>query len=244
MLFFTSLIKAITVFRYLSLSKINPNAKGKSEPRALNKTRIVLASGSPRRIELLKNLGLSFEVIPSNVDETIPPGISPEELVEMLAIQKAEDVLTSLDPHEDLVIIGADTMVVLDGELIGKPMDVEDAKAMLGRLSERTHVVFTGVAVLEKRRNAELKRFQHVEKSFVTFRKLEEPEIEAYLATKEPMDKAGAYALQGVGAALVEKIEGCYTNIIGLPIPKTVSILRQAGVNILGLPACQDGHLK
>jgi septum formation protein len=226
------------------LSKINSNAKEKSESLDLHTTRIVLASGSPRRLELLGNLGLSFEVIPSNTDETIPPGISPEELVVMLSIKKAHDVFNSLDPHKDLVIIGADTMVVLDGELIGKPVDVKDAKAMLTRLSERTHIVFTGVTVLEKRRNAELKTFQHVEKSFVTFRKLEEPEIEAYVATKEPMDKAGAYALQGIGAALVARIEGCYTNIIGLPISQTILMLRQAGVNILGLPDCQEAHLK
>jgi septum formation protein len=135
-------------------------------------------------------------------------------------------------------------MVVLDGKLIGKPTSVEDAEEMLSRLSEHTHIVLTGVTVLEKRGDKELKRFQHVEKSYVTFRKLEQAEIKAYVDTKEPMDKAGAYALQGIGAALVEKIEGCYTNIIGLPIPETVLMLRQAGVNILGLPDSQEEHLK
>lgn len=226
------------------MSNINPSISSKLTHSRASETRIVLASGSPRRLELLRNLGLAFEVIPSNVDETIPDGVTPEELVEMLARKKAEDVLNSLVPHKHLVIIGADTMVVLDGKLIGKPTSVEDAEEMLSRLSEHTHIVVTGVTVLEKRGDKELKRFQHVEKSYVTFRKLEQAEIKAYVDTKEPMDKAGAYALQGIGAALVEKIEGCYTNIIGLPVPETVLMLRQAGVNILGLPDSQEEHLK
>jgi len=174
--------------------------------------------------------------------------MKPEELVQSLALAKAKDVLASLVPsdtdEQDLVVIGADTMVVLDGELIGKPEHFAGAKSMLSKLSERTHIVFTGVAVLEKRKHRELKTFEHVEKSLVSFRKLEESEIVAYVATGEPMDKAGAYALQGIGSALVARVDGCYTNIIGLPIPTVVSILRQAGVNILGLPDCQDDSLK
>ena len=200
----------------------------------------MLASGSPRRLELLTNLGLEFEVIPSRVDETVPPGITPEELVRSLASEKAHDVLKTLDSGRDTVVIGADTMVVLDGELIGKPEDEEDAMRMLRRLSAKTHTVFTGVCVLKQQRHGDLKSFEHVESSLVTFRKLDEKEISAYVATREPLDKAGAYALQGVGAALVARLEGCYTNIIGLPVPTIVSMLRQAGVNILGLPDCQD----
>lgn len=203
-------------------------------------TRIVLASGSPRRLELLTNIGLDFEVIPSKVEESVPPGISPEELVRSLAREKAHDVLKTLSKEQKTVVIGADTMVVLDGELIGKPTDEDDARQMLRRLSERTHTVFTGVIVLKQHKDDDLKEIEHVESSLVTFRKLDEKEITAYIATREPMDKAGAYALQGVGAALVARVEGCYTNIIGLPVPTIVSMLRQAGVNILGLPDCQD----
>lgn len=168
------------------------------------------------------------------------PGISPEELVRSLAREKAHDVLKTLSKEQNTVVIGADTMVVLDGELIGKPTDDDDARQMLRRLSERTHTVFTGVIVLKQHKNDDLKEIEHVESSLVTFRKLDEKEITAYIATREPMDKAGAYALQGVGAALVARVEGCYTNIIGLPVPTIVSMLRQAGVNILGLPDCQD----
>ncbi|HEY9755629.1 MAG TPA: Maf family protein [Oculatellaceae cyanobacterium] len=202
--------------------------------------RIVLASGSPRRLELLTNLGLDFEVIPSKVEESVPPGISPEELVRSLAREKAHDVLKTLSKEQNTVVIGADTMVVLDGKLIGKPTDEDDARQMLRRLSERTHTVFTGVIVLKRHKDDDLKEIEHVESSLVTFRKLDEKEITAYIATREPMDKAGGYALQGVGAALVARVEGCYTNIIGLPVPTIVSMLRQAGVNILGLPDCQD----
>lgn len=229
-------IKVTIAYRYSNLSKTNQIDQSPSEKNSAGQasTRIVLASGSPRRLELLGNLGLLFEVIPSNVDETIPPGVTPGQLVQSLALQKAQGVLASLSADKDLVVIGADTMVVLDGDLIGKPEDEAEARAMLRRLSGRTHIVFTGVAVLEKRKNVELKTFEHVEESFVTFGNLSDAEIAAYVATREPLDKAGAYALQGIGAALVDRIEGCYTNIIGLPIPKVVAILRQAGVNILG----------
>ena len=228
-------------------NQINHNNSVQENLPKVARSRIVLASGSPRRLELMRNLGLEFEVITSNVDETIPPGTTPERLVQSLATEKAMNVLATLSQaqsDEDLVVIGADTMVVLDHVLIGKPEDEADARAMLRKLSQRTHIVFTGVTILEKRKDSELKTFEHVEKSLVSFRKLEETEIAAYVATREPMDKAGAYALQGVGAAFVEKVDGCYTNIIGLPIPKVVTLLRLAGVNILGLPNCQDEHLK
>jgi septum formation protein len=220
----------------------NNQVSNQQQKRIVGKesARIVLASGSPRRLELLTNLGLNFEVIASQVEETVPPGITPEELVRTLAGEKAHDVLKRLSKEQDTVVIGADTMVVLDGELIGKPEDEEDAKRMLRRLSARTHTVFTGVVVLKQQKHDDLKTFEHVESSLVTFRKLDETEITAYVATREPLDKAGAYALQGVGAALVARVEGCYTNIIGLPVPNIVSMLRQAGVNILGLPDCQD----
>ena len=199
---------------------------------------MILASGSPRRLELLRNLGLSFEVVVSRVDETVPAGIAPDKLVKSLALAKAEAVLTTLSGNQELVLIGADTMVVLDGELIGKPSDGEDARRMLIKLSNRTHEVLTGVAVLRQTKEGDVDTLVCLEKSLVTFRSLSEAEIAAYVTTGEPLDKAGSYALQGIGAAFVAKIDGCYTNIIGLPIPKLVGVLRSSGLAILGEPDC------
>jgi len=204
---------------------------------------IVLASGSPRRLELLNNLGLKFSVQPSKFEEPLPNGQEPEQFVQSLAAEKAEAVLRSLDQSKELIVLGADTMVALDNELIGKPADAAEAEAILSRLSGKAHCVFTGVAVLHWK-DGKKRTFKFVEKSLVTFRKLSASEIHAYSLTKEPLDKAGAYALQGVASAFVEKVEGCYTNIIGLPIPKVVSILRQIGINILGSAACQDESMK
>jgi septum formation protein len=205
--------------------------------------KIVLASGSPRRFELLKDLGLKFCVKPSQFKEPLPNGLNPEQFVQSLALEKAEDVFVTLDSSQELVVIGADTMVALDEELIGKPADRAEAEAILSRLSGKSHCVYTGVAVLHGK-NGKKRIFKIVEKSLVTFRKLSASEIHAYALSSEPFDKAGAYALQGVASAFVEKVEGCYTNIIGLPIPKVVSILREIGINILGSAVCQDTSMK
>jgi len=203
--------------------------------------KIYLASQSPRRMELLKSIELEFVVRPSAVDEIIDYDASPDLLVLALAGQKAEDVFNTLikENAQPFVVIGADTMVVLNGRLMGKPVDDDDAKKMLSSLSGNTHSVFTGVRVIKSDSTSEKTVLNAVEKTLVTFRKLEESEIEAYIATREPMDKAGAYALQGIGSALVTRVEGCYTNVIGLPIPTIVSMLRELGVCIIGLPACQ-----
>jgi septum formation protein len=158
-----------------------------------------------------------------------------------LSSQKAEDVFNTLagENAESIIVIAADTMVVLNGRLMGKPVDDADAKKMLSSLSNQTHSVFTGVQIIKSDSTSGKTVLKAVEQTLVTFRKLEESEIDAYIATREPMDKAGAYALQGIGSALVTRVEGCYTNVIGLPIPTVVSMLRELGVCIIGLPACQ-----
>jgi len=186
---------------------------------------------------LIKHLRLPFEIVPSQIEEIIDSKLKPADLVLTLAEQKATDVFTRLQKqHEDetLVVLGADTIVVLDGKFLGKPVDENDAIAMLKQLSGRCHEVFTGVVILVGTKGEKPRRFSKAEDSRVFFRTLSEDEIIAYVATKEPMDKAGAYALQGTGSAFVEKIEGCFTNIIGLPIPQVVSLLRQAGIVVLG----------
>lgn len=203
--------------------------------------RIVLASSSPRRLHLLQSIELEFDVLPSDKEEIMDESIPAQELVTNLARQKAEDVFARhCQDEKNVIVIGADTMVVLSGKLLGKPVDDADAKEMLSKLSACTHTVFTGVHILSRRNGSPPSSLAAVEESKVTFRNLAEREIEAYIQTREPMDKAGAYALQGIGSALVARVDGCYTNVIGLPIPRVVSMLRELGVCILGLPTYQD----
>ncbi len=194
---------------------------------------------SPRRKDLLASLGLSFEVQPSTIEEIMNPDSEPEQLVLNLAQQKTEDVFASLTKgtlSERLLVLGADTIVVLDGKFLGKPIGRADAIAMLKRLSGRDHEVYTGVWLIVRESNGSVNATKSCERSTVFFRKLDDREVEAYVDTGEPMDKAGAYALQGIGAALIERIEGSHTNIVGLPIPNVVSLLRNCGYPILGLP--------
>lgn len=180
--------------------------------------KIVLASGSPRRQELLKMLGMAeIRVIPPQVDEDIPPGLSPEEAVCKIALRKAENVAGMLGAEaiaaEPTVIIAADTLVYLDGQPLGKPGGEREAMAMLRRLSGRQHTVYTGVAVL-----CGEKQIVESEKTEVFFREIPNEEIEAYVRTGEPMDKAGAYGAQGRGAVFIERIEGDFFNVVGLPL--------------------------
>lgn len=206
-------------------------------------TQLILASQSPRRIDLLSKLGLQFEVVPSDKEEIIPPGLSPEEVVLAIAEQKGEEVLSRLSKRIEgeetpFLILAADTLVVFEGDLLGKPSDREEAIKMLERLSGQTHIVHTGVVVFRaEKTNNGLKKssINTVESSRVTFRPLTRAEIEAYVDTKEPMDKAGAYALQGIGAALVSKIDGSDSNVIGLPVARAVDLLRRSGMHILGI---------
>lgn len=174
---------------------------------------LVLASASPRRRGLLDRMGLAHEVVPADIDETPRPGERPEALVARLAEAKATHVLRSSPATAgDLVVLAADTVVVIDGAVLGKPADAADAAGMLGSLSGRTHEVLTGVAVARPGSVVVV-----VERTAVTFGALDEGEIEAYVATGEPLDKAGAYGIQGRGGNFVTRIEGSYDNVVGLP---------------------------
>ena len=190
--------------------------------RAVSECRVVLASVSPRRHQLLNLIGIAHEVRPSNIDETMRPRETPRRHAERLAREKAS-AIAKRDP--DLITIGADTIVVVNRKVLGKPRDAGDAARMLALLSGREHVVTTAVAVSrgKKLRSA-------VEEVSVRFRRLRDDEIDAYIATGEPMDKAGAYGIQGYGATIVERIEGDYFAVMGLPIVRLIGLLRDVGV--------------
>ncbi|TVP68817.1 MAG: septum formation inhibitor Maf [Nitriliruptor sp.] len=190
--------------------------------------RLVLASGSPRRADLLARLGLDPEIRPAAVDETPLAGEPPLELVVRLADAKARAVR---HPTADEVVLAADTIVVLDDQALGKPRDDAEAAAMLRRLSGRTHEVLTALAVHRGPRHHRI-----TVTTQVRFRALTDTEVAWYLATGEPRDKAGAYALQGAGAALVDHLDGSDTNVIGLPLAATVQLLRRAGLDVLAPP--------
>jgi len=186
---------------------------------------IILASASPRRQELLRQVGVSFRIVPSSVDETVTEIMLPGHYVEHLAVSKATAVATL---HPGNLVIGADTTVVLDGDLLNKPANRTEAILMLERLSGRGHDVYTGIAIV---RNGQIE-VSH-ERTTVHFRELSRSEIERYVDTSEPMDKAGAYAIQGLGAVLVKSIEGDYFNVVGLPICRLAQMLSSFGVTIL-----------
>lgn len=182
------------------------------------KIEVILASGSPRRRELLTKMGISFEIDVSNADETASG--SPRDMVAALAERKAREVAGR---RQEGLIVAADTLVALDGCALGKPADDADARRMLLSLSGRTHDVYTGVCVLD----AKTGRMQvAVERTGVRFRSLNDEEIDQYIATGEPRDKAGAYAIQGGAARFVEKYEGSYSNVIGLPVERLEQMLR------------------
>lgn len=188
---------------------------------------LILASSSPRREELLKQLGLSFRTLVCPVDETPPPGLNPFELVELLAVRKAMAVARTLD---DGIVIGADTVVFWHGQPLGKPSDGEDAVEMLKRLQGTAHEVYTGVALVDA---ATRKVLIDHEKTRVFFRPADEEEIRRYVATGEPMDKAGAYAVQGLAAIFIKGLEGCYTNVVGLPLARLSEMLKQFDYHVL-----------
>ena len=180
--------------------------------------KIILASASPRRKELLTTAGVEFEVLVSEADETIPEGTAPRDAAMMTAEKKA----LAVAENRDGIVIGADTIVVIDDKILGKPKDEADAFGMLRLLSGREHEVITGVCITDGEKT---EKFAQVSK--VRFYDLTDDEITAYVATKEPMDKAGAYGIQGKGCVLVESIEGDYFNIVGLPVAATVRALRR-----------------
>ncbi len=184
--------------------------------------RIILASQSPRRRELLHLIRLNHEVRPANVDESQRSGEAPRAYAERVARDKA---LAIAREQGDAVVIGADTIVVVDGDVLGKPNDASAAAAMLARLSDRTHLVDTAVAVA---RNGTI--VSGVEEVDVTFRPLAAPEIQRYIATGEPLDKAGAYGIQGYGATIVKRIRGDYFAVMGLPLGLLVTLLGKVGL--------------
>jgi septum formation protein len=184
--------------------------------------RLILASGSPRRKQLLTRVSFSFDTVVSHADETVHPNHTPAEAVEFLARKKAAQVARR---YPGTVVLGADTVVSIDGTILGKPADRNEAKKMLELLSGRTHEVFTGVAIL----SAERKSIFHTAAS-VSFWDLSEEEIASYIASGEPMDKAGGYGIQGLGSALVKEIQGDFYTIVGLPVSRTVRALRSFGV--------------
>lgn len=188
---------------------------------------IVLASGSPRRRELMEMLGTpDLKIIPAVGEELAPEGLTPGELVMALASQKGHEVAAKCAAGD--VIIAADTIVWVNGGVFGKPHSIKQAAEMLSTLSGNTHQVYTGVSVIKDGR--ELREF---EMSRVTFRRLGADEIDRYIATGEPMDKAGAYGAQGLGALLVEKIDGDFFNVMGLPLCRLGQMLKKQGVVIL-----------
>lgn len=188
--------------------------------------RLILASASPRRRELLAGLGLPFEAISTEIDEERVQEPTPDRLVRRLAREKADSVARQ---HPEAIVIGADTVVVHAGDVLGKPRDTSDAAAMLRRLSGETHHVYTGVAVV---RRADGRALVEHEVTAVTFGELAPRAIERYVASGEPMDKAGAYGIQGVGATLVRRVEGCYFNVVGLPLYRLARMLAAFGIEI------------
>jgi nucleoside triphosphate pyrophosphatase len=192
----------------------------------LSESHLILASASPRRRELLMQLGISFQVLPVNIDETQHPGESPTDYVKRLAWLKARTACeASADDHP---VLGADTTVELEGALLGKPRDRLEALTMLARLSGREHCVYSGVAVATRQRYA-----QCVSRTRVCFRTLSADERRAYVESREPLDKAGAYAIQGRAAVFIRELHGSYSGVVGLPLFETAALLRGFGIRVL-----------
>src|SRR5271165_5959800 len=187
-------------------------------------TKLILASASPRRAEILQNAGLTFTVLSSAVDETPYAHESPHELVQRLADAKAE--LVAARAVGPAIVIAADTVVVLDGHILGKPRSTEDARQMLEQLSGRTHSVLTGVALV---RLPDAERRQFTETTLVQFAPISGEEISRYLATNETYDKAGSYGIQGRAGRYIPRIEGCYFNVVGLPLSRLLISLHELG---------------
>lgn len=197
-------------------------------PSTRKQHRLILASQSPRRKYLLQKAGLVFQVIPSDVDESAVPLTDPGSYVTTLAQAKAEDIASR---HPDAWIIGADTIVLIGSDILGKPGSKREAREMLQHLSGQTHQVYTGYALCCR---ALGRMITDAVKTDVRFKALSEAEIEWYIQTGEPFDKAGAYAIQGLGTFLVRSISGSYTNVVGLPVCEVIEALIREGVIFLG----------
>jgi nucleoside triphosphate pyrophosphatase len=188
--------------------------------------KLILASTSPRRAELLRAAGIAFEVWAPQIDEARRPQESAEKMVARLAEAKARAAGESAGDTNPVIIIGADTAVELDGEIFGKPRDAADAREMLSYLSGRTHYVVTGIHVLRLPDGAARSA---VETTAVTFARLDQKEIDAYVTSGEPLDKAGGYAIQGCAGRYIPRIEGCYFNVVGLPLARLYALLDELG---------------
>jgi len=185
--------------------------------------KLILASGSPRRKELLGYFNFDLEIIKPDVEEIVDENLTPGEVVSSLAHQKAEAVVAKTGSASPL--LAADTIVVLDKQIIGKPIDKNHARKMIQMLSGKTHQVYTGVAILYKERTDIFYVCTDV-----TFKTISEKEVEDYISTSEPYDKAGSYAVQGIGSFMIEKIDGSYSNVIGLPVKEVIKHLQKIGV--------------
>ena len=204
-------------------------------------SQIILASQSPRRKELLEQIGLEFEICPAKGEEIITKSV-PEEVVMELSKQKAEEVAAMVSSYtqehkdittpSDILVIGADTVVAYDGKILGKPVDEADAKRMLSMLSGNTHSVFTGVTLVLIDKSGRAGELVFFEKTDVKMHAMSEQEIERYIATGEPMDKPGSYGIQGKCAIYIEKIDGDYNNVVGLPITRIYQELKKIGIDI------------
>lgn len=204
-------------------------------------SQIILASQSPRRKELLEQIGLEFEICPAKGEEIITKTV-PEEVVMELSKQKAEEIAAMISSYSenhreittpsDILVIGADTVVAYDGKILGKPKDEADAKAMLTMLSGNTHSVFTGVTLVLIDKSGRAGELVFFEKTDVKMHEMSELEIDRYIATGEPLDKAGSYGIQGKCAIYIEKIDGDYNNVVGLPITRIYQELKRIGIDI------------
>ena len=188
---------------------------------------IILASSSPRRKALLENIGLEFKVDTSNTPEHLHKDLEPHHLARLLSLEKAQAVA---ERHGDAIVIAADTLGVLEGQVIGKPTSDDEACRILKRMSGKDHLVITGFTIIDTRNKKTITRSIETK---VWFRRLSDEEIRAYVTSGEPMDKAGAYAIQGLGSLFVDKIEGDYYNVIGLPLSALAESLKDFGVEML-----------
>ena len=193
----------------------------------LRNTHVVLASQSPRRRELLGRLGLTFDILPAQGEEQMI-GETPDEIVEELSRQKAEEVLGRVEAAaEEILVIGADTVVAVDGEILGKPHDREDARRMIRELQDRVHQVYTGVTLLRRHPDGTLQRRTFHEETHVDVYAMSDEEIEAYIDTPEPYDKAGAYGIQGGFGLYIRRIDGDFNNVVGLPAARVYHEIRK-----------------
>ncbi|MEK7281057.1 MAG: Maf family protein [Chloroflexota bacterium] len=188
---------------------------------------IILASASPRRKALLEKIGLKFKVEPSDYEETISAELEPHELAKSLSLEKAKLVAKN---HKNALVIAADTFIAFEGKILGKPLTEAEAKEMLSTISGKPHSVITGFTIIDTENNKTVSKSVETR---VHLRALSSSEIDAYVKSKEPLDKAGAYAIQGLGSVLVDRIEGDYFNVMGLPLSTLTESLKEFGVHIL-----------